>query len=287
MGGVQKGCRQPVNRFWRNSLIGSHQIARRIQPLKSKSRRPCGRKTAYRIGSKLHLRNLAPFGGFHQISRNTILANTLQHTPYIGHGFCRIPSFGESRQSQPKASLLFGGIFKPGKQGLALWHKAIQDSPLAGKHIGQNIGRSKIRRGRPRHWERKRCKTDWVIRCQRKRFGRWGNGSNLMPCRQCFTWNRPECIFHQLQGGHRIYIPNNHQNGVIGSVPFFIKCTQVGCRCFIKGRACAQCIMLVRRSGKQNGLQLFQITVSRAGQIARDFLLDRATFLVPVCFRKG
>ena len=88
--------------------------------------------------------------------------------------------------------------------------------------------------------------------------------------------------FHLVQRLRGVHVAGNHQDGVVGGVPAVVEGAQKLGVGLVEAGAGAQRIVLIGRAGEHDRLQLGQISVDRAGEIAAHLLLDGAPLLLPI-----
>ena len=85
-------------------------------------------------------------------------------------------------------------------------------------------------------------------------------------------------------GGGRIHVAHDHQDGVARGVPLLVKVAEHGAGGGVEGRPRAQRIMRIRGTGKHVAIQAIDEFVGGVGEVAGYLLFDGAALMGPLCF---
>src|SRR5208337_318598 len=223
-------------------------------------------------------------GRFYKIRRNTILGiiaedglQSLFDIRCVRTGRDRGVGKGRARLPVSLAEL------EPGVESFAFGNEAVDVSSLAGKNVAQHSACGIVGTVRTGHAVPDDANDVGIIAGKREVFAFDGLKMNLWARRDVLSWDAAIQLLDRGDNSSRLDLPGNDQNRVVWRVPLLLKAFQHRARGGIVRRPRAESIVFVGGAPEHIVIHSDKKLVGRVGEVARNFLLDGTSLLLPLC----
>ena len=168
---------------------------------------------------------------------------------------------------------------------LALRHEAEEREAAAVEDIGEHVESGEVATVEARCAHRDHCRAIRLVRTHGEGGGMRLAEAHLWALGQLLRPDGAEKPLHLEQGGSRIDVTGDHQDGVVRRIPAVMELLQHCRGRGVERGAGTECIVRVRCAGEHLRAHLFVEDVVRIGPILGHLLLDRAALRLPLAGR--
>ena len=274
-------ARHPVHVRDRDLLDARQILVRRAQPVQRQRLRPHRGELGDVVALELRRAAFLELGRLDEFRRDALARDARQYRAHLALERLGVISGGKGEHRVGKGCLRQRIKRELRGHCLALGYQAVQIEAPAAEHVREHLQRGEVGSARTGSAQRNHERAAGPVGVQREGGGSHRAQAHLRLGRQSLRRDVPEQQFHLAQGRHRVEVPGDHQDGVVGRVPGVVEALQHARAGLLERGSGTERIVGVGGACEHAGAQLLEQHVGRLGQVLRDLLLDRAAFMAP------